>query len=643
MGKDMFKLKSATINKYKSYTEEQTVNIEPDITTLVGKNESGKTAFLEALAKSNYFTDDENFKFDEVHDFPRNELKKHQRSGEELEVIVCTYEIDDQTLKDIESDLCEGVLSKKEFSVATKYKGSRTWRDVDLNEKLFLESLEQKLELTEDQAKKVVAFGTVKKLVETEFTEEDELQPVKKYLIDNIINRAHDWNSKLDGFIVKNYFAPRLPRYWYFDEYHELPSRVSVDAIRSNHTSAELTQQQLDTAKALFELAVIDIDKLANSTSFESFIAELEATSNEITDQIFEYWSTNNQLAIEFKIEHKHRGNNRAPEKILDIRVRNNKHRVSLPLKNRSKGFNWFFSFIVWFSKIQDEKDKNFILLLDEPGLNLHASAQADLLRFINDLSSEYQLIYSTHSPFMVESDALHRVRTVYDSDDGSKISEAIQEKDPDTLFPLQAALGYDIAQNLFVSKNNLLVEGPSDLNYLTYMSSLLESQGREGLKDDVTIVPVGGLDKVCSFISLLRGSKLKIACLLDTFNNDKGAQRLKDLVAAKIVKDNQIRFFDEFVNDDCKKADIEDMFSKPEYLNVFNAAYPDFGDIKEADLDANKPKILDQLKGASKGKKYNHYKPSQCLLGMGLTVDDFSEETLTKFESMFKEVNKLF
>lgn len=639
----MFKLKSATINKYKSYTQEQTVNIESDITTLVGKNESGKTAFLEALAKSNYFIDDENFKFDEVHDFPRNELKKHQRSGEELEVIVCTYLIDSKTFKEIESALCEGVLSRNEFSVASKYKGGRTWGRISSNEKLYLKSLKEKLKLSEDQAKKVVEFETVRNLVETELTDEDNLQTVKKYLIDNIVSRGHDWHSKLDGFIVKNYLSPRLPRYWYFDEYHELPSRVSVDAIRNNLASTELPQKQLDTAKALFELAVIDINELASSTSFESFIAELEATSNEITDQIFEYWSTNNQLAIEFKIEHKERGGNQPPEKILDIRVKNNKHRVSLPLKNRSKGFNWFFSFIVWFSKIQDEKDKNFILLLDEPGLNLHASAQADLLRFINDLSSEYQLIYTTHSPFMVESNALHRVRTVYDSDEGSKISEAIQEKDPDTLFPLQAALGYDIAQNLFVSKNNLLVEGPSDLNYLTYMSSLLESQGREGLKEDVTIVPVGGLDKVCSFISLLRGSKLKIACLLDTFNNDKGAQRLKDLVAAKIVKDNQIRFFDEFVSEDCKKADIEDMFSKPEYLKVFNAAYPEFGGIEEADLDATKPKVLDQLKGVSNGKKYNHYKPSQCLLGIGLTVNDFSEETLTRFETMFKEVNKLF
>ena len=105
----------------------------------------------------------------------------------------------------------------------------------------------------------------------------------------------------------------------------------------------------------------------------------------------------------------------------------------------------------------------------------------------------------------------------------------------------------------------------------------------------------------------------------------------------------SQIRFFDEFVSEDCKKADIEDMFSKSEYLKIFSAAYSDFSETKEADLDNAKLKILDQLKSISKGKTYNHYKPSQCLLSLRLTTDDFSEDTLNKFENMFKEINKLF
>lgn len=141
--------------------------------------------------------------------------------------------------------------------------------------------------------------------------------------------------------------------------------------------------------------------------------------------QIFEYQTTNQNLEIRFDIEHT--ANN---IRYLNIRIYNSKHRVTLPLKNRSKGFLWFFSFLVWFSKIQGNKNSNYILLLDEPGLSLHASAQNDLLRFIDEkLAPEYQVIYTTHSPFMIDSLKLNEVRTVYDTQNpkiGSVMSDAV-------------------------------------------------------------------------------------------------------------------------------------------------------------------------------------------------------------------------
>lgn len=89
----------------------------------------------------------------------------------------------------------------------------------------------------------------------------------------------------------------------------------------------------------------------------------------------------------------------------------------------------------------------------------------------------------------------LHRVRTVLEADNGTQISDSIKEKDPDTLFPLQAALGYTLAQNLFITANNLLIEGPSDLVYLQVLSSILEGEKRTALREDITLVPVGGLE----------------------------------------------------------------------------------------------------------------------------------------------------
>lgn len=279
-------------------------------------------------------------------------------------------------------------------------------------------------------------------------------------------------------------------------------------------------------------------------------------------------------------------------EKYLNIRVWSDKHHISLPLSNRSKGFNWFFSFIVWFSRIQEDKSNQYILLLDEPGLNLHAAAQSDLLNFLDDLSKEYQIIYTTHSPFMVPYNSLERVRTVYESKNGTTIKDAIEEKDSDTLFPLQAALGYDIAQNLFINKNNLLVEGVSDLIYLTMISSILEESGLQGIRDDITIVPVGGLDKVTSFISLLKGQNLNIVCALDTFTDQKGKARLNSLIEQKIIKDKSILFFNEFSRNVGNIADLEDLFSIEEYLKFFNSAFDEYNNIAASVIDASKPVI---------------------------------------------------
>lgn len=641
----MLTLKEVKIAKYKSYIETQVVSIEDKITTLVGKNESGKTAFLEAIAKFNYFEKDAKFQFDVTADYPRNELKKYQRDNEPVEVIKCTFEISDELLEEISDDLGEDIFKIKSFSYGIKYDGNNTWYDLSANEEVFLKTYIKAKEFSAEAIEELKGIKSVKAL-ETLFgtTQNDEVKKLYQELKKEYIDKAYKWDNIIKGYIAKNYLEPNFPKFWYFDEYFSLPSRVNINRLQSNQIDAELTAEALKTSKALFELAGIDIAKLVNASTFETFIAELEATSNEVTDQIFEYWSTNENLEIKFEIETvKNPQNPNVIEKVLDIRVRNTRHRVSLPLKNRSKGFNWFFSFIVWFSKIQSDGNKNFILLLDEPGLNLHASAQADLLRYIEDLAKEYQVIYTTHSPFMIDSNHLERVRTVYDSDAGSIISSAIQEKDPDTLFPLQAALGYDIAQNLFISKNNLLVEGPADLLYLTIISSILESEKREGLKDSITIVPIGGMDKVASFISLLRGSKLNIVCLLDSFSDQKGKQRIDDLIKIKIIKDRNVRYFDEFVKTTNGKADIEDLFEKSEYLDLFNKSFTEFKDFAVTDLDNKLPNILQQINKLISKDHFNHYRPANQLAKMSVDNKYFSKDTLNRFENMFKEINKLY
>ena len=293
--------------------------------------------------------------------------------------------------------------------------------------------------------------------------------------------------------------------------------------------------------------------------------------------------------------------------------------------------------------KIQEDQNSNYILLLDEPGLNLHAAAQADLLRFLEDLSQNYQIVYTTHSPFMITSDKLQRVRTILETDKGSIISESIQEKDPKTLFPLQAALGYDIAQNLFISKKNLLVEGVSDLIYLQYMSAILENAGRMGLPHDITIVPTGGLEKVATFISLLRSNDLQIVCLLDSFTAPKGKAKLDNMIAQKIINQKNIRFYNEFL-ESRKRADIEDLFTKNDYIKLFNRAFDKkYTEIKIENLNADIEQILIQINQYLGIDHFNHYIPANQLSRNGFSIEDFDDETIRNFEKVFTEINKLF
>lgn len=637
----MIKLQSVKINKYKSIQKPQYLEISPEITTIVGMNEAGKTSVLTAMAKTNYFNpSDTDFKFDIVQDYPRNELIDFQAGEDDCSIIECNYLISDELLDSIAKDVGPDIFNAKSFSRTYYYKsGNTTISGIKADEKKFVSQKVEHYVLSEQTKKSIIETKSLNDIEAIQAIEGDAGLADFKKLIKTILSGSFEWDTPLAGYIAKTLIQPHLPKFWYFDDYYPLPGKINISKLKQ-----EAKTESEKTSKALFELARIKPDDIIGATDkdYEKFIAMLEASSNKITNEIFKYWSTNKNLDIEFKIQEITNASGQK-EKFLDIRVKSQRHKITLPLDRRSKGFNWFFSFIIWFSKIQADKASNYILLLDEPGLNLHASAQSDLLKFFEDLSKKYQIIYTTHSPFMVESTNLSRVRTCFETDEGTVISDSIQEKDPNTLFPLQAALGYDIAQNLFVSKNNLLVEGPADLLFLTMMSGILESSKRVGLKDSITIVPVGGLDKVTTFISLLRGSKLNVTCLLDTFTDAKGKQKVDDLIQQKIIKAKNIRFFHEFISGSTT-ADIEDLFDKKEYIKFFNEAFSgECAELKEASLDENLPTIIKQINKAIGKDRFNHYRPAYKATLLGLEVKDFSGQTLDRFEEMFKEINTLF
>ena len=147
----------------------------------------------------------------------------------------------------------------------------------------------------------------------------------------------------------------------------------------------------------------------------------------------------------------------------------------------------------------------------------------------------------------MVPADDLASVRVVQDVVEmkgnrriplGTKVRDDVLTRDPDTLFPLQAALGYELTQSLFVGQNTLLVEGPGDILYIHALSDALRRRKRQGLDSRWTICPAGGIDKIRPFASLFAGNQLNIAVLSDQAAGDK--RKIEDLRKSEILKAGQ-------------------------------------------------------------------------------------------------------
>ena len=153
---------------------------------------------------------------------------------------------------------------------------------------------------------------------------------------------------------------------------------------------------------------------------------------------------------------------------------------VEIELDQRSDGFQWLVSFFIVFFAEAAQNHKNAILLLDEPGLSLHALKQREFRHTISRLAESNQTIYTTHSPFLVGPDELNLVRVVEMTDRtvGTKVHTGITAEDPVALLPLQEALGYDLAQSLFAQQRNLVLESLTDYWYLDAVAQMMRDGG---------------------------------------------------------------------------------------------------------------------------------------------------------------------
>ncbi|GKW26759.1 ATP-dependent endonuclease [Pectobacterium carotovorum subsp. carotovorum] len=649
-------LTKVELGPFRSINSAQICTIDPHITVLVGMNEAGKTVFLQGIHKACDALGIE--KYDVTEDYPRKDLTRYNKvhPNNPEKAITLTYKPDEEEINRINRIYNTDIKFGFTYDISTNYKNGRTI-SITIDEKPIIEKIINTDNFTSDTIEKLKNSKSIRRIVdilddldlnESEQKTHQQLQTrIKKSNWENIA--SYEVFRELDALI---------PKTLYFSEYDILPGKLNIKDLARRCKLSESDPSQLTpkhkSILALLRMADVDINELSDIDGYEPLKAKIEGVSNSLTDQIMQFWKQNENIEVVVDIQSDSRDevpyNDGAN---IYLRIKNSRHRVTTPFDKRSRGFIWFFSFLVWFDSVQhqinlEDEDKKLILLLDEPALALHALAQSDFLSYIDHLSENHQVIYTTHSPFMVHSDRLNQVRMVEDKDKvGTTITDNLSSTDPRTIFPLQAALGWDIAQNLFISKRNFLVEGPSELIYLKHMAAILEIKNRTSLNENITIVPTGGLDKITTFIALLGANNLNIAVLHDY--DGKSNQKLDDLIRNKIIHPKAIKHTSMYTENKDKPSDIEDLLSTKIYIDHFNKTFekslPE--KIKLSDLPSGS-RIIERLNRHLKDRGislrpsggFNHYLVASTFGANPPKIID--EKTLTNFENLFTDINKL-
>ena len=650
------KLTHVRIQNFKSILDTGKFSVG-ELCCLVGKNEAGKTATLSALQSLRPYGEAQTT-FDVDEDYPRRYATRYDERHKDgdAEVVRTWWQMSDEAHQKLVDEFGEDAVTSREFEITKRYKQDGTSWIVPIDEaKAVTHAIElQRLNVAE---KKVVdKVSTAKELiaaVDAQDAPTEKLTALKarfsEYRKSSVTLKAIDLLSEL------------VPKFFYTSHYDRMSGQISAQQIANDKA-----QNDVDPGDEIFldflRLAGTNLDELNASPRYEQLNAKCEAASADITDQIFKYWSQNKHLEVQVQLN-EGRTEDPAPFNagaVARARVYNQLHRASVPFSERSAGFVWFFSFLVQFAMMRRETD-NVIILLDEPGLTLHGKAQEDLLHYIEEeLLPVHQVIYSTHSPFMVPPQRLADCRVVEDVIDytnpmrpdskGTAVTEDVMSTDKDTLFPLQGALGYSVTQSLFVGESSLLVEGPSDILYLQAFSNELERRGRKGLDPRWTMCPAGGIDNIRPFVSLFHGNHLNVAVLSDQGQGDKS--KLEKLRRSEVLAADRLHTIAELL--DQAEADIEDIMHPDFFCAIINQTY----DLKgEHQLDAAKlaaaeatPRQVKQAEAhfrvlPEEIPEYSHYRPADWLIRNSTVLDgDTTEvtETLEKAEKVIAVYNAM-
>ncbi len=327
-----------------------------DVICLVGKNESGKTALLKALYKLKPDVESK-AQFEPANDYPKRKWRPDQPIPANPPAVTTKWKLDAADVAVLEKQFGAGTIADHSFTITKGYVDNKRYYALRTDDGAAVKHLIGELKLSEEE--KAVSGGLDLKSIQKAVAEAKEIGASQQKLLDTFKQR---YPNGVNNAVVQA-VHDRVPTFLYFDSYLTLPGIVSVDALAGRKAQNKLTDQD-QVFLALLALAGTSLDKVHGLGTYEEFNSKLRAVSNQVTDQIFKYWSQNKHLDVEMKLDAARSGDPPPFNSgwIFRTRIDNRRHRADTSFDDRSSGFVWFFSFLVWFNQLKQTYGNNLLI-----------------------------------------------------------------------------------------------------------------------------------------------------------------------------------------------------------------------------------------------------------------------------------------
>lgn len=587
-------LKAFRIQMYKSVLDSGVIEI-PQLTVIVGKNESGKTTLLKALHKFNPYKPEP---YVMEREWPRGH-RRQQRTDQ----VVCTarFELSAKEAAEL-LELTEKKVTVATVEVTRDYAGRFEVlfpegvfpdtihpNDVDaacdalpMPNQHVGEAFKNTASECLAQARRIAREGRFSEIADLAANHAKLFEqvlsggPPHRPHEDTYRNQHHakmqELAQKLSGLPsihakAHEYVIERLPTFIYMDDYRAFTGTARLDEVKGRKDANRLSEED-KTLMMILELSGLALDQevhKATQADREQRQYDLEDAGKTLSREIAHRWKQK-KYEVQF----------RADGTQFFTMVEDNPEVGLIRLEERSKGFQWFFSFDLLFMHESKGNFRDCVILLDEPGLHLHPEGQRDLLDRLEAYAKDNTLIYTTHLPFMIDLRQPDRIKVISETPKGASVSDNLTESQPEAKFTLQAALGISGRTSYLVSEKNLVVEGVDDYWILSELSNLLIRSGKSGLPEDLLVTAAGGASEAGYIATFMIGQQLDVVVLLDSDN--AGATTRDKLVKKWLTRykasESQVLGLGPTVGVSDRDFAIEDLFPDDFYVAKVKEAH---------------------------------------------------------------------